>query len=98
MYVTNGEKIGEELRGKEVNKTGKEITIESLYYPDRGPYKVGTNWEDLDGSGNGEEVPVFSHYTNRPVSNHCSTTFCDITFYGVNGLEYNAHFMTTDSI
>ena len=81
-----------------VNKTGKEITIESLYYPDRGPYKVGTNWVDFDGSDNGEEVPVFSHYTNHPVSSHCSTTFCDITFYGVNGLEYNAHFMTTSSM
>jgi hypothetical protein len=61
-------------------------------------YNVGTDWADLNDDGSGEDVPYFYHYTNRPVSNYCATAFCDITFYGVNGLEYNAHFMTTSYI
>jgi len=83
-----------------VNKTGKKITIESLYFPDRGLYKAGTDWADLDDDGNGEyDVPVFYHYTNRPLSSDCSISYyCDITFYGVNGLEYNAYFRTTSTL
>jgi len=74
-----------------VNKTGKQVTIELLYYPDRG-YYYGSYQDDIDGDGNSEVVPAYTHNVNMPVGYTCISTGCSITFYGNNGLEYSAYF------
>ena len=78
-----------------VNKTGQTVTIEPLVYPDRGDYKNSNTYNaDIDDDGSMETVPTLTKRTNQPVnSERCYEGYtCEIIFYGVNNLQYNAQF------
>ena len=71
-----------------VNKTGNSVTIEGLYFPDRGP--VVSSYSD-------EQIYYRYDYTNTPVSGNCNSgNECQIIFYGHNGLNYNGWFSLSD--
>ena len=85
-----------------VNKTGQTVTIEPLVYPDRGYFQLAT-YADLNGDGEQERVPKLSKNINQPVNRevcfyYSSYNECEITFYGVNNLQYNAIFSLGKSI
>jgi len=83
-----------------LNKTGNQVTIESLYYPDRGmevDYTDGSY--DLDGDGTNEyPVTRYIRSLNEPFKSLCTYDIygvwdpCEVIFYGHNNLQYNAIF------
>jgi hypothetical protein len=52
----------------------------------------------MDDEFGTSEVSYLKEYVNYPVGNICAYTYCDITFYGVNNLEYNAQFRAMSSL
>ena len=109
MYNSNGEFYDIKYRDSDgifnqldfngwVNKTGDVVTIETLVYPDRGPFSGWSTDADLDGDGAYETVPQYYQYVNQPVGDKCYTSYCSVTFYGHGGLQFNGDFYTSRSM